>query len=481
MSLVSRTPSPAPHDGDVDMEDVYKYDEHVRGYAREVVTVEARISSTNKGFGLLAKMGWVEGQPLGLSSDGRVDPIPFSVKNDMTGLGKIAQDDEMIEFTVAQRRNLDSERMRFETQEQRLAREAAVAQKASIQSEINTVLRPFFCQLCDKQFKNVAQYDEHTNSYAHHHKARMKDLQGNHPMRMASAAEADARKEKERKREEKELRKMAKAMGVKMPASASSSSALAKTEDGAPQERKSGWTTFSSPSANATAPPTPPIASSSSFSSMNSNSNRGSPAMPSNALRTSAWQTLSPTPPPPPPANAPTPPPSVPTSAWRTLPSEPPASAPIPQPTYTNTPPPPPPAFKNQTVSQSELFPSDPPPPPRRSGWAPVPPNASPAPSTPRSGWSTIPSGASQSSISGPNNNNITNASPPVPASSSALAPAQGTIPGTPTLTASTSGTPIATPAAPKQSKKAAAAAAEELANKSRGNWQNFKKGFGKR
>lgn len=43
----------------------------------------------------------------------------------MTGLGKIAQDDEMIESTVAQRRNLDSERMRFETQEQRVAREVS--------------------------------------------------------------------------------------------------------------------------------------------------------------------------------------------------------------------------------------------------------------------------------------------------------------------------------------------------------------------
>lgn len=56
---------------------------------------------------------------------GRVDPIPFSIKNDMTGLGKISQDYEMIESTVAQRRNLDSERMQFETKEQRLAREVS--------------------------------------------------------------------------------------------------------------------------------------------------------------------------------------------------------------------------------------------------------------------------------------------------------------------------------------------------------------------
>lgn len=52
------------------MKDVYGYDEHVRGVAREVITVETRIKSSNKGFAMLAKMGWTEGSPLGRSGDG---------------------------------------------------------------------------------------------------------------------------------------------------------------------------------------------------------------------------------------------------------------------------------------------------------------------------------------------------------------------------------------------------------------------------
>ena len=47
-----------------------KYDEYVPGYEREVVTVETKIKPTNKGFAMLAKLGWVEGQPLGLSGNG---------------------------------------------------------------------------------------------------------------------------------------------------------------------------------------------------------------------------------------------------------------------------------------------------------------------------------------------------------------------------------------------------------------------------
>ncbi|KAF8845417.1 hypothetical protein BDN67DRAFT_865269, partial [Paxillus ammoniavirescens] len=210
VSLVSRTPSPPLSDA---ME-IDKYDEYVRGAPREVITVETKIKSTNKGFAMLAKLGWSEGQPLGLSEDGRVDPIPFQVKNDLTGLGKNNQDFRMIETTVSQRRELDSERQRKETEDQRKSREDVAAKRAAVRSEITDTLRPFYCALCEKQFQNVAQYDEHTNSYAHHHKARLKDMQAN--ARLVNQDEVEKRKEKERKREEKELRKLAKAQGIKM-------------------------------------------------------------------------------------------------------------------------------------------------------------------------------------------------------------------------------------------------------------------------
>lgn len=94
-----------------------------------------------------------------------------------------------------------------------------VARRTALATEISTTLKPFFCALCDKQFQNVAQYDEHTNSYAHHHKARMRDMQTNSRAIIAKE-DLDKRKEKERKREEKELRKLAKAQGVKIAKSA---------------------------------------------------------------------------------------------------------------------------------------------------------------------------------------------------------------------------------------------------------------------
>ncbi|KAI6045134.1 hypothetical protein EDC04DRAFT_2929203 [Pisolithus marmoratus] len=190
VSLVSRTPSPPPEATDVD-----KYDEYIRGLQEKY-------------------LGGRKGQPLGLSGDGRTDPVPFHIKNDLTGLGKTNQDFRMIETTVAQRRVLDSERQRKETEDQRKTREVTAARRAAVKSEITDTLRPFYCTLCEKQFQNVAQYDEHTNSYAHHHRARLRDMQAN--ARPMLQEEVEKRKEKERKREEKELRKLAKAAGIKM-------------------------------------------------------------------------------------------------------------------------------------------------------------------------------------------------------------------------------------------------------------------------
>lgn len=255
--------------------DFNKYDEHVRGSPREVVTVETKIKPTNKGFAMLSKLGWSEGQPLGISGDGRVDPIPFQMKSDSTGVGKINQDVRMIETTVSQRRGLDSERQHKETEEQRRVRQDDAARRSALANELFDTLKSFYCSLCDKQFKNVTQYDEHTNSYAHHHKARFRDMQAN--VRIKPQDEVDKRKEKERKREERELRKIAAANGVKMAKpsnlmTTTSPEAAAEFEESVSQPsiphvtsgsahsgfKKSGWAAIGSPSLPPPPPPTEP-------------------------------------------------------------------------------------------------------------------------------------------------------------------------------------------------------------------------------
>ncbi|CAG7848045.1 SubName: Full=Related to G-patch-domain Zn-finger DNA-binding protein-Laccaria bicolor {ECO:0000313/EMBL:CCA71816.1} [Serendipita indica DSM 11827] len=201
ISLVSRSPSPKPMSA---QEMLRKgIDDYTHGnLEEEIATLETRIKATNIGYSMLARMGWNPGDGLGLNGTGRPDPIPFSLKNDTSGLGKTRMDFEMIDATVGQRRDLESERQTRETDEEKRTREESVARQAAIQTEITGVLKPFYCQLCDKQFLNVGQYDEHTNSYAHHHKARMKDLNASAKVGKESQS---VRAEKERKREEPTL------------------------------------------------------------------------------------------------------------------------------------------------------------------------------------------------------------------------------------------------------------------------------------
>ncbi|KAI0768491.1 hypothetical protein BD413DRAFT_126422 [Trametes elegans] len=388
VSLVSRSPSPPPPDA----MDVDKYDEYyTRKPEREVVTVETKIKSNNVGFSMLAKMGWVEGSPLGLSGDGifvsnvriddhaltslagRVEPVPFYVKNDLTGLGKANQDVRMIETTVSQRRELDSERQTKETEEQRRQREEAVARRAAVKSEISSVLRPFYCEVCKKQFQNVAQYDEHTNSYAHHHKVRFRDMQAAQRANRNTKEEVDKRKEKERKREEKELRKIAKAAGVKMtkpPVALApiSEPAPAPAEPGTDSKpsgfKKSGWATV------------------------------GGLAGPAEPAKKSGWATVG--------ASQP----SSSGGGWATVSAlaVPPDPAPAPPPSSSAHPPPPPPqrtdyssapAFRTGGWTSLETGGSVPPPPTSTHALAlpPPPANIAPPPAPPtaaRGGWSTV-------------------------------------------------------------------------------------------
>ncbi|KJA25958.1 hypothetical protein HYPSUDRAFT_36804 [Hypholoma sublateritium FD-334 SS-4] len=443
ISLVSRSPSPRPSDA-MDVDDALdRYDEYVRGASREVITVDTKLKPTNKGFALLAKLGWVEGQPVGLSGEGRTEPIPFHVKSDLTGLGKTTQDVRMIETTVSQRRGLDSERQQKESEEQRKLREDSVARKSALESEISSTLRAFYCTLCDKQFKNVAQYDEHTNSYAHHHKARFKDMQAN--VRIKPQEEVDKRKEKERKREEKELRKIAAAAGIKMPkppaAVASTSAAVAPPAGGMPGmdvdidgepvvPKRSGWASISDTGAAAGA--------------------RG-------GFAKSGWATVGS------PANAP------PSSSRLAQPPLPP-------------PPPPPPAEAPPAPPHNPSF--------RTAGWTsldtgssqPAPPSGPAAAST----RSAVPASPVASNQGGWSSANMTHSSsgghrPSAPAPSprqwqSSFAPAHPSAPPPPPPEPSSNTTPAPRPPSPPR-----LAAPVPEAKPARSNWQQFQKGVGRR
>jgi len=171
---------------------------------QEQITMETPISSDNKGYKLLQKMGWKAGTGLGRNGTGRIDPILISTKSDIMGLGRRELEDEWSEKSTAQRKKLETEvELTQEVKEKRMRRQA---QKESIQKEVEAIVRPFYCELCDKQYTNVAQFDTHLSSYDHNHKKRMRETKLMD--RKYKFSKVRKRKQREERRERKRLKQL---------------------------------------------------------------------------------------------------------------------------------------------------------------------------------------------------------------------------------------------------------------------------------
>ncbi|KAH8927179.1 hypothetical protein BT69DRAFT_1278186 [Atractiella rhizophila] len=153
-------------------------------------------------------MGWSQGHGLGAKQQGRVDPIPHNPNPGFMGLGKATLDARMLSESVFKRRDLESEKQALEDEDQRKKREEGVRKKEEVKQEIQNTLKAFYCEECDKGYKNVSQYNEHLNSYDHHHKVRFADMKRAERAKAAATGELAKKREKERKREERELAKL---------------------------------------------------------------------------------------------------------------------------------------------------------------------------------------------------------------------------------------------------------------------------------
>ncbi|KAI7895886.1 uncharacterized protein EV154DRAFT_494071 [Mucor mucedo] len=178
--------------------------------------MECHIPESNIGYQLLQKMGWTAGRGLGSRGQGRVDPIRIELKDDALGVGKAREFDTNHIESTSKRKALDSEKQMDESEIQRTEREYRAEKKQAIEKELQQVKRVFYCELCDKQYKKVSEYDQHLQSYDHHHKKRFKDMKETARNSIMNQSEREKKLARERKREEKELKRMQEAMQKKL-------------------------------------------------------------------------------------------------------------------------------------------------------------------------------------------------------------------------------------------------------------------------
>ena len=74
---------------------------------------------------------------------------------------------ELAQDATEKRRQLESEKELSEDLLQQYCEQAEKDEKlASILTEMN---KAFYCELCDRQYTKYAEFDNHINSYSHHH------------------------------------------------------------------------------------------------------------------------------------------------------------------------------------------------------------------------------------------------------------------------------------------------------------------------
>ena len=112
--------------------------------------------------------------------------------------------------------------------------QAKAAKEESIRQDVAGILRPFYCELCAKQYKKASEFEAHLGSYDHHHKKRLRELR--------EAESNRAKEERQRREQKREEREMAKAQEMAVQAAAVAAAIAAPTP-------RSEWKTGGKPGA----------------------------------------------------------------------------------------------------------------------------------------------------------------------------------------------------------------------------------------
>jgi len=162
------------------------------GTGVEQASLDLFLPSSNRGYALLKRMGWREETGLGKRADGRREPVRMAEQYATLGLGKAGEYEEKAEVATESRKALTTEVIAAEDDDARQRREEQVAREEGIREKLKEETAAFYCEVCDKRYVKVKEFENHLSSYDHHHRKRFKE------MRETEKARAKA-KEKPRK------------------------------------------------------------------------------------------------------------------------------------------------------------------------------------------------------------------------------------------------------------------------------------------
>jgi hypothetical protein len=170
-----------------------------------IIDRDVSLDASNRGYKLLAKMGWKgPAQGLGKLEQGIKEPVKLNLTCGALGVGKLAEVEAMSTEATKERRKLDVEVEQTEAMIK--TKEENAIRISQLEQDIKTMNKEFYCEICDKQYKNVSEMSNHLSSYDHHHKKRMRDLKEDEKRRsQKDTVGKDEKRRKEERRRDKEM------------------------------------------------------------------------------------------------------------------------------------------------------------------------------------------------------------------------------------------------------------------------------------
>lgn len=156
--------------------DLGAVDQSFDGSGVEQASMERHLPPTNRGYMLLKKMGWREQTGLGRQGEGRVEPVRFSEQYAQLGLGKASEYEEKADEATESRKATTAELIALEDEVTKRQREEQVAREEGIRERLREATDVFYCDVCDKRYVKVMEFDNHLSSYDHHHRKRFKEM-----------------------------------------------------------------------------------------------------------------------------------------------------------------------------------------------------------------------------------------------------------------------------------------------------------------
>ena len=118
-------------------------------------SADTSIHSSNMGFKMLQKMGWKEEKGLGKEGKGITAPVEATKHAGQVGIGKDEEYNKALDDVTRERKKLDLEVE--QTAEVVQQRKDNADRCDQIESDVKSMHKEFFCEICNKQYINVQE------------------------------------------------------------------------------------------------------------------------------------------------------------------------------------------------------------------------------------------------------------------------------------------------------------------------------------